>query len=190
MVRTIPHRVLISAAAALAVLATGCSSSTSKSADTAGSTSSTSSTSSTTSTTVAESTTSAAATTAVATTAPPTTSAPATNPPATNPPATNPPATAPSGPQILSFSVNGPTCPAVDVSFSVPSQPVRVSWTASDADSVYIAIDNPDGPFVTGLPLSGSYDLPDPCPGPFSHTYYVVAVKGAQKAVKSKTLTG
>ena len=180
MVRTIPHRVLISAAAALAVLATGCSSSTSKSADTAGSTSSTSSTSSTTSTTVAESTTSAAATTAVATTAPPTTAAPATNPPAT----------APSGPQILSFSVNGPTCPAVDVSFSVPSQPVRVSWTASDADSVYIAIDNPDGPFVTGLPLSGSYDLPDPCPGPFSHTYYVVAVKGAQKAVKSKTLTG
>ena len=97
---------------------------------------------------------------------------------------------APSGPQILSFSVNGPTCPAVDVSFSVPSQPVRVSWTASGADSVYIAIDNPDGPFVTGLPLSGSYDLPDPCPGPFSHTYYVVAVKGAQKAVKSKTLTG
>ena len=185
MVRTSPHRVLISAAAALVVLAAGCSSSTSKSADTAGSTSSTSSTSSTTSTTVAESTTSAAATTAVATTAPPTTAAPATNPPATNPPAT-----APSGPQILSFSVNGPTCPAVDVSFSVPSQPVRVSWTASGADSVYIAIDNPDGPFVTGLPLSGSYDLPDPCPGPFSHTYYVVAVKGAQKAVKSKTLTG
>ncbi|MCB0985075.1 MAG: hypothetical protein KDB06_10555, partial [Ilumatobacter sp.] len=78
----------------------------------------------------------------------------------------------------------------VDVSFSVPSQPVRVTWTASGADSVYIAIDNQDGPFVTGLPLSGSYDLPDPCPGPFSHTYYVVAVKGAQKAVKSKTLTG
>lgn len=178
MVRTSPHRVLISAAAALVVLAAGCSSSTSKSAETADSTTSTSST--TTSTTVAESTTSAATTTA-----PPTTAAPATNPPATNPPAT-----APSGPQILSFSVNGPTCPAVDVSFSVPSQPVRVSWTASGADSVYIAIDNPDGPFVTGLPLSGSYDLPDPCPGPFSHTYYVVAVKGAQKAVKSKTLTG
>ena len=77
-----------------------------------------------------------------------------------------------------------------DVSFSVPSQPVRVTWTATGADSVYIAIDNPDGPFATGLPLSGSYDLPDPCPGPYSHTYYVVAVKGAQKAVKSKTLTG
>ncbi len=124
------------------------------------------------------------------TSAAPTTASPTTKAPATNPPATNPPATAAPGPAVVSFSVSGPSCASPDVSYDVPSQPVKVTWTATGADSVYVAIDNPDGPFESGLPLSGSIDLPDPCPGPYSHTYYVVAVKGSQKAVKSKTLTG
>jgi hypothetical protein len=62
---------------------------------------------------------------------------------------------------------------------------VRVTWNATNADSVYVAIDNPDGPFEQNLPLSGSFDLPFSCPGP--HTMYVVAVSGGDKAVSEAT---
>ncbi|HAP75531.1 MAG TPA: hypothetical protein DCR14_05555 [Acidimicrobiaceae bacterium] len=106
---------------------------------------------------------------------------------APTPAPTAPPVT---GPKITSYSITGPTsCPATDVSVSLPPVPVKLTWTATGADSVYIAIGNPDGPYATGLPLSGSYELPSPCPGPFSQTYYIVAVKGAQKDVKSKTIS-
>jgi hypothetical protein len=133
-------------------------------------------------------------TTLSAVTLPPATpapTAPATNPPATNPPATSPPATAaPSnGPKVVSATFSGPAaCASPDVSIDLPPPSVSISWSATNADSVYIAIDNPNGAFQQNLPLTGSIsDLPFGCPG--THTYYVVAVRGAQTDIKSKTFT-
>jgi hypothetical protein len=62
---------------------------------------------------------------------------------------------------------------------------VHITWSATGADSVYVAIGDKDGPYATDLPLVGSYDLNFSCPGP--QTYWVVAVKGGQKDYKSKT---
>ena len=137
----------------------------------------------------------------MATTTPPTTAA-TTNPATTKPPATNPPAT---GPTVASYSIklSGPCPPppvsiAPDASFQppstvpVPEPVVKVSWKAMGADSVYVAIDNRDGPYTLGLPLQGSIDLPYSC-GTGAHKYYVVALKGAdyasgQKDYKSQTI--
>jgi len=86
-----------------------------------------------------------AATTAVSTTP----LAPPTAPPATKPPTTAPPVTAAAGPKIRSFSmVPSGGCgvpPAPDVSFTVPpTNPptMQITWAATGADSVYVAIDN------------------------------------------------
>ena len=169
------------AGVALLVSASACSSSSSR---TAASSSSSVGDSTTSSSVVGD------ATTSVATTVPAT--VPATNPPATNPPATNPPVTNPpvTGPKVVSATFNGPSvCPAPDVSTNLPPQTVSISWVATGADSVYIAIDNPEGPYQSNLPLTGSISgLPFGCPG--SHTYYVVAVKGGERDVESKTFGG
>ena len=164
------------AGVALLVSASACSSSSSR---TAASSSSSVGDSTTSSSVVGDATT-------VATTVP-ATNPPATNPPATNPPATNPPVT---GPKVVSATFNGPSvCPAPDVSTNLPPQTVSISWVATGADSVYIAIDNPEGPYQSNLPLTGSISgLPFGCPG--SHTYYVVAVKGGERDVESKTFGG
>jgi hypothetical protein len=63
---------------------------------------------------------------------------------------------------------------------------VNVSWKATGAEKVYVAIDNPDGPFESNLTLVGSLDVPYACPGP--HTYYVVAETGGTRDVKSNKL--
>lgn len=146
------------------------------------------SSSTTSSTLVGDTTTSvpdSATTTAVPDTTTAATPAP-TNAPATNPPATSPPA---SGPQIVSATFTGPSsCPSPDVSISLPPQTVSISWVATGADSVYVAIDNAYGLWEQDLPLTGSIsDLPFGCPG--SHTYYVVAVKGSQLDIEQKTFT-
>lgn len=93
------------------------------------------------------------------------------------------------GPQVVSATFSGPSaCTATDVSVDLPPASVRISWVATNADSVYVSIDNPYGPYEQNLPLTGSISgLPFGCPG--SHTYYVVAVKGAERSVKSKTFT-
>ena len=78
--------------------------------------------------------------------------------------------------------------PAPDVSFTVPpTNPptLTITWSATGADSVYIAIDNKDGAYEQNLPLSGSYVLNLNCSG--SHTYWVVAIKGGVKDYKSTT---
>lgn len=174
------------ALAAVLVASSACSSTSSRSDDSA-------------STTVADTTTSSVDTstslvgdaTTTSTAAPVTTAAPATNPPATNPPATNPPATSPpaTGPKVVSATFNGPSaCPAPDVSVDLPPPSVSISWVVTGADSVFIAIDNPNGPYQSDLPLTGSIDgLPFGCPG--THTYYVVAVKGGQRDTESKSFT-
>jgi hypothetical protein len=122
--------------------------------------------------------------TTVATTLPPTTTKPAstTKAPTTTKATTT---TVPSGPTIEAAFSPPAACPAVDVSFVPPPIIVKVTWNATNADSIYVAIDNPDGPFEQNLPLSGSFDLPFSCPGP--HTMYVVAVSGSDKIVAEAT---
>ena len=76
--------------------------------------------------------------------------------------------------------------PAPDVSFVTTTRRRCTSrGRRPGADSVYVAIDNQDGPYASDLPLVGSMDLNFSCPGP--HTYWVVAVKGNQKDYKSTT---
>lgn len=180
----VPRLLGIAVASALAVSA--CSSSSGRSVETAEATT-TSAESTTTSSVADATTTTTAGSTTVAATSPPATSPPATSPPATSPPTTKAPAT---GPKVVSANFSGPSaCPAPDVSVSLPPPSVSITWSATGADYVYIAIDNPDGAYETNLPLNGSINnLPfGGCPA--SHTYYVVAVKGNQKDVKSKTFT-
>ena len=141
-------------------------------------------------------TTGATGTTVVAATTPvtsPATTKPTTKPttaPTVKPPA--PPTTAPVGPKISSFSMSSPascgTPPAPDASFvPPPTNPpvVTITWKAAGADSVYVAIDNRDGPYYSDRPLDGSVELNFNCPGP--HTFWVVAVKVATKDYRSTT---
>ena len=115
--------------------------------------------------------------------APPTTKPQPTTPPTPAP--TTPPTAAP-GPKITSASFSGAAvCASPDVSIVTVPPTVHISWSATGADSVYVAIDNQDGPFESNLPLQGSAELPFSCPGP--HTYWVVAVKGGQKDSRSQT---
>ncbi len=114
----------------------------------------------------------------------PTTTKPA--PTTTKPAPTTPPTTAAPGPKVTSASFSTPgVCAAPDVSTVTVPPTVHISWSATGADSVYVAIDNENGPFDSNLPLQGSADLPFSCPGP--HTYWVVAVKGGQKDSRSQT---
>ena len=184
--RTSQLRFLFAVGAVLLVAASACSSTSSRS-DLSVTTDGSSTTSSTTSSVAGSTSTVVEATTTVVATATAATAPPATNPPATNPAATNPPA---AGPKVVSATFSGPSaCAAPDVSTNLSPQTVSISWVATGADSVYIAIDNPEGPYQSNLPLTGSIsELPFGCPG--SHTYYVVAVKGSQRDVESKTFSG
>ena len=171
--------------AACLLLTAACSSTSSRSADSEVTTTSSSLVGdTTTSTTLGDATTTASPETTTAPTPAP------TNPPATSPPATNPPATSPpsNGPKVVSATFNGPSaCPSPDVSVPLPDPTVSISWSATNADSVYVAIDNAYGPWEQNLPLTGSIELTFGCPG--SHTYFVVAVKGSQTDIKQKTFT-
>jgi len=62
---------------------------------------------------------------------------------------------------------------------------LKITWAATGADSVYVAIDNKDGIDAQDLPLNGSYELSFNCGG--THTYWVVAVKGSAKDCRSTT---
>jgi hypothetical protein len=109
---------------------------------------------------------------------------------------TTPATTAPSGPRITSYTIKlvgvcippgPPPAPDVSVTASTTIPPtVSITWKATGADSVYVAIDNANGPWQVGLPLNGTFtDLPYTCGQ--KHTFFVVAVKGTQKDVKSKS---
>ncbi len=130
------------------------------------------------------------------TTTPPATSPPATDPPATDPPATNPPPTDP--PATDPPSTDAPTpvfddftasnvseCAAPDVSVPTVQRMVTLTWAISGADSIYVAIDNVNGPFEVDLPATGSLQLPVSCPD--DHTYYVVAENAAGRTVMEAT---
>ena len=92
-------------------------------------------------------------------------------------------------PTINSFTATGGGgCPVPGVTFVPTPVPVVVSWSVSNADSVYIAIDNVDGPYETNLALTGTRELPWGCPGP--HTYYVVAKLGTERAEQAITIGG
>jgi len=83
-------------------------------------------------------------------------------------------------------TLNG-ACVAPDVSTPVEGPTVQISWklTGVIPDDVYVAVENVDGPYTTGLPTQGTFELNYPCDGN-QHTYYVVAVIGTQKVSKSK----
>lgn len=122
-------------------------------------------------------------------TTPPATSPPATDPPATAPPATSPPATdAPSepAPSFVAFSAsNVSVCAAPDVTVPTTPRTVSIEWEITGADSIYVAVDNADGPYETDLPAVGSIELFVPCPG--EHVYFVVAENAAGRTVMEAT---
>ncbi len=126
-----------------------------------------------------------------ATTAPPTTMPPATMPPATDPPAPNPPPSidpspTDAAPVFESFTAsNVSACAAPDVSVPTIQRMVTLAWDISDAESVYVAIDNVNGPFEQGLPAVGSLQLPVSCPD--DSTFYVVADNAAGRTVMEAT---
>jgi hypothetical protein len=67
----------------------------------------------------------------------------------------------------------------------LPPREVTVSWEALGTESVYVAIDNVDGPYETGLPAAGSITLPNNCP--VGNTYYVVAENAEGRTVVEAT---
>jgi hypothetical protein len=97
------------------------------------------------------------------------------------------------GPVFDSFSVTADPCPsntvAPDASITVPpfDGKVSVSWQVRGSyDTLYNAVDNPDGAYTSGLPASGTAEFTRQCGS--AHTYYVVAVSGGKKTVKSQTV--
>lgn len=150
----------------------------------------------TTPTTVAESsTTTDGATTTIApassaTTGPSTTLAASvrtTLPPVTAPPTSPKPTVAPTSttiaaPMLVSFNVTNPT--PCNVPEDLPI--VIVTWSFSHVDSVYIAVDNENGPYLANLAPTGELQVPYACPGP--HTYFAVATGAGQRLVGQKVV--
>ncbi len=67
---------------------------------------------------------------------------------------------------------------------------VHLSWTATNANDVSLAIDNPGGIYQDHLPSAGSIDVYYPCDHT-AHTYYIVATsKGGATANETATVTG
>lgn len=135
-------------------------------------------------------------TTAVTTSTPPATAAPSTSPPSTTPPSatpapTPPPSTTPQGsgaltPAFVAFNVSTVSeCPAPDASVPLGPREVVVSWEVIGTESVYVAIDNVDGPFATDLPPAGSITLPHNCPD--GNTYFVVAENPEGRTIEQAT---
>lgn len=96
-------------------------------------------------------------------------------------------ATTPAGPQINQFTVsqNPVSCPG--------TSNVVLTWATQNAQSVTVAIDNPNGSYGTYGP-SGQQQVPFACgagPSPTQHTYYLTA-NGAnnQKTTKQIQVTG
>lgn len=95
-------------------------------------------------------------------------------------------------PTFTDFRVTADECPTADVApdVSVTLPPfdgvVTVSWAVdTQPTELYTAVDNPDGAYEAGLPMSGSRTFTRQCGS--AHTYYVVAVaENGQKVVKSQ----
>ena len=76
----------------------------------------------------------------------------------------------------------------VDLRLSVRARAseLTLTWQVTGSpDRVYIAIDNPDGPFEDNIGNSGTMELPFTCGD--TQVYYIVAIKGSQKDVESRT---
>ena len=113
----------------------------------------------------------------VRTTLPPVT-APPTSPKPTVPPTT----TTIAAPMLVSFNVTNPT--ACNAPEDLPI--VIVTWSFSRVESVYVAVDNENGPYLTNLPPTGELQVPYACPGP--HTYFAVATGAGQRLVGQKVV--
>jgi hypothetical protein len=64
--------------------------------------------------------------------------------------------------------------------------PLTLTWTTTNAESVDVAIEDPDGIYASG-PANGSMEVPAPCDGD-SQTYYVTAI-GEDGATDTQELT-
>lgn len=87
-------------------------------------------------------------------------------------------------PAFLAFDVSA-VAPCVESDAPTDPPSVTVSWEAIGTESVYVAIDDVDGPYATGLSPAGSFSLPYSCPG--GNTYFVVAENPAGRTVASAT---
>lgn len=124
--------------------------------------------------------------TSPAATQPLTTTAPPPTPASTQPPEEAPEAPTPLTPAFLFFEVSDiAACPAPDVSLPSAPREVTVTWEVIGTESVYVAIDNVDGPYEAGLAPAGSITLPNSCPN--GNTYYVVAENPEGRTVREAT---
>lgn len=72
-----------------------------------------------------------------------------------------------------------------------PVTQLTLSWNTTNAQSVTVAIDDPNGAYQSGLPPNGSLLVPAPCSSGDTQTYYVIAIgAGGTRATKSVTTTG
>jgi hypothetical protein len=133
----------------------------------------------------------AGTTAALTTTAPaPTTAAPTTPAPTTAAPTTAAPTTAapaPSGPAVDSVTTpqNNITCAEATAQANL----VTVSWKATGAASVTLAIDNPSGAYDSGLPAEGKTQIPATC-GDTQDVYIIpVAADGTAGTPTKITIT-
>ena len=74
---------------------------------------------------------------------------------------------------------------------SPPNTQLTLNWNTSNAQSVTVSIDDPNGTYQSGLPANGSLQVPAPCAQGEKQTYYVTAIgAGGAKSTKSTTTTG
>lgn len=80
-----------------------------------------------------------------------------------------------------------PTVDSIEASDISCPDPITLSWTTSNAESVEVSIDDPNGLYDTG-PANGSMEVPAPC-GADTQTYYVTAIgSGGTTATDEITL--
>lgn len=101
------------------------------------------------------------------------------------------PAPTPSPEPPAGASVTSITAPSTHVCSDAPedvgSTQLTLTWVTTGAASVTISIDDPDGPFATGLPPSGSLVVPAPC-APDANSYYVTAIT-ADGSTSTRSIT-